>query len=274
MKQSIPSQKIRENNIPTQPGFEIKSYYDHYLKKRSDFNSGKYNLLYYQFKHDVDSTLVIPDGCVDILFRCNMKNPTAHFCGTVLEGKEIFLEPGEEYFGVRYFSDQVLEITKELVNKEIALADMIPSEAFIIEKISQSKSFQERVIFFEHWFNDFIISLRQVPELIQFSMKKIYSRKGIISIEELAEETGYSTRYLRKKFEEFVGISPKLFSQIVRFQNSVSMLLEDNTSDVLDVVAEYGYYDQSHFISQFRKFSNLTPTRFREIYTKKAFCIS
>lgn len=76
---------------------------------------------------------------------------------------------------------------------------------------------------------------------------------------ELANETGYSTRYLRKQFEDHIGISPKLFSQIVRFQSSLNMLLKNASCSVIDVSNENGYYDQAHLINEFKNFGYDTP---------------
>jgi AraC-like DNA-binding protein len=76
---------------------------------------------------------------------------------------------------------------------------------------------------------------------------------------QLANEIGYSTRYLRKQFETHIGISPKLFSKIIRFQCSLNMLLNNNHYTVNDVIYENGYYDQSHLINEFKDFGYITP---------------
>lgn len=88
-------------------------------------------------------------------------------------------------------------------------------------------------------------------------------------MDQLAQETGYSLRYLRKKFDDYIGLSPKLFSEIIRFQNSLNMIISKDIFNWWDIVSENGYYDQAHFINQFRKFSHLTPAKFKEIFAKE-----
>ncbi|RJS63861.1 hypothetical protein CJ485_03605 [Priestia filamentosa] len=52
-----------------------------------------------------------------------------------------------------------------------------------------------------------------------------------------------------KQFEQDIGISPKLFSQIVRFQCSLSMFMNDKNYSICDIIEESGYYDQAHLMN-------------------------
>jgi AraC-like DNA-binding protein len=70
-----------------------------------------------------------------------------------------------------------------------------------------------------------------------------------------------STRSFRSLFESYIGLSPKLFCQIIRYQSAVGRLLHPSRAAFNDIISEYGYYDQAHFIHEFKKFSSECPTR-------------
>jgi len=60
-------------------------------------------------------------------------------------------------------------------------------------------------------------------------------------------------------FVQYTGLTPKLYSQINRFQNSLQLVREGNSS-LTSIAYECGYADQSHFIREFKSFTGLTPS--------------
>src|SRR6185369_6806042 len=83
-------------------------------------------------------------------------------------------------------------------------------------------------------------------------------RRGLISVKDLSERTGYSARWLSAKFEEKVGLPPKTLAEIIRFQNQFGFLTRWGGSKVdFD-----GYYDQAHFTKQFKRFAGLPPAAY------------
>ena len=85
---------------------------------------------------------------------------------------------------------------------------------------------------------------------------------GGITIEQLAEETGYTARYIDKCFRTEVGLSPKQLAKIFRFQAAVQALNDRSDKTLTEVAAELGYYDQSHFVRDFKALSGLTPKKY------------
>jgi AraC-like DNA-binding protein len=79
----------------------------------------------------------------------------------------------------------------------------------------------------------------------------------------IARSAGISDRGLVRKFRQLIGISPKSYSRIVRFQRVLRSFESDPLIEVPDVAIKYGYYDQSHLINDFRQYAGLTPTEFR-----------
>lgn len=207
---------------------------------------------------------VIPDGCIDILINCDQHY--GNICGSVTKSRMINLLPNSTYFGIRFLP--CLDIKKlkfgikDLTDKEISLNEMFPVNTNILERVVTDESFLQRVNIFNEILESHIFEIDKSTKLIKQSLYNIYATRGNITIMQLAEEVGYSTRYLRKQFEDHIGISPKLFSQIVRFQSSLNMLLRTTHFTLNDIIYENGYYDQAHLIREFRNFGCTTPYRF------------
>ena len=81
-----------------------------------------------------------------------------------------------------------------------------------------------------------------------------------MKIESLAAELGVSTRHLRRVFTEAVGVTPKAFARIVRLQRALAPAMR--SSSWTERALEAGYYDQAHFIAEFRDLVGTTPARF------------
>jgi AraC-like DNA-binding protein len=91
-------------------------------------------------------------------------------------------------------------------------------------------------------------------------MKRILGRRGKLSITSLEREILLSQRRLEQLFRQHTGMSLKNYADIARFQ-SVLATAEEHTN-LTTLGLETGYYDQSHFIRHFRKFTGTSPSAF------------
>src|SRR5208282_2414018 len=94
---------------------------------------------------------------------------------------------------------------------------------------------------------------------ISYAVREIERSSGLISVRSVADGVGWSTRQLQRRFKESVGISPKLFGRMQRFQR-VFRAMESSASNWIDTAVRCGYYDQAHLIRDFREFSGRSPT--------------
>ncbi|MFA6508157.1 MAG: helix-turn-helix domain-containing protein [Treponemataceae bacterium] len=97
--------------------------------------------------------------------------------------------------------------------------------------------------------------------LVDHAVALIQARKGLITINELSERMGCSTRWLAMKFECRVGISPKTLAEILRFQNQFAFLTRFGTGNK-QVDFDDGYFDQAHFTKEFKRFAGLPPAQY------------
>ena len=259
--------------VPSQPGLVFGKAY--YVQKQKECNQvTKTDAVFYQFRLDKKNSTevqMVPDACMDILFCCDPKNPRATLYGKRLENKTITLEPGFDYFGFRPYSERGIKKLNsnliDLCDGEAPLNEVI-HDSDIIEKIHLGKSFEERINIFDDFAQKYIIDNGKITDFTNYVYRAICYSRGNMRMEDITSYTGYSERYVRKKFKEFYGIAPKRFSSIIRFQNSLQMLLNFNKCEFSDVVYDSGFYDQAHFIREFKKFAATTPSSFMEKFEK------
>jgi AraC-like DNA-binding protein len=89
----------------------------------------------------------------------------------------------------------------------------------------------------------------------------IFARNGMIQVSDLCKELSVTDRYIQQLFQKYVGLSPKFFARIIRFGH-IFQLIKENSPDWAAVVYEAGYYDQSHFIRNFKAFTGEDPTSY------------
>lgn len=127
-------------------------------------------------------------------------------------------------------------------------------------------------------------SLGQHPNpLLDLSLQRIFAARGNLSVDDILRRTGCHYRTLEKQFKQHVGLSPKTLAKIIRFKHVMHALHAANqpgaTTRLRDLsVQDFGFYDQSHFIKEFRYFTGATPTGFlsqsRDISTQVLrFCL-
>jgi methylphosphotriester-DNA--protein-cysteine methyltransferase len=103
-------------------------------------------------------------------------------------------------------------------------------------------------------------------ELVTYCVRTLESADGRITIQDLAQKTGYSRRYLSLVFKQHVGLSPKVLAGIFRFQKFYKRWAEGQSFDLLKDDLYEHYYDQAHFSKEFTKMTGHAPRKFaREI---------
>jgi AraC-like DNA-binding protein len=103
-------------------------------------------------------------------------------------------------------------------------------------------------------------SARDLPPLYR-AINSIIEAEGDVRVAALAREHQLSTRQFERKFKEFAGLNPKLYPRVVRFQAATQLKLA-GIRDLTEIAYACGYYDQSHFINDFRQFSGYTPKEY------------
>lgn len=252
---------------PSQP--ELKLNCDYYIEHKPVMTLQSQVSLYYQFKTNKSSLgflPIIPDGCLELLFSCNPSYPSANVATSPKQRCSYSFKPNSEYFAVRLsplqssivFQCSIKEI---LQHQQLSLSDILTIDQPLIEEIVTLQSFKERITRFNSLLYSKRRSYNDCQKIVNHCLFKIYNSNGLLNLKELSTETGYSDRYIRKKFDEYIGFSPKQFSQIVRLQDSVHSLI-NKRSNLNDVIDDNYFYDKAHFYKDFKNYMNLTPKQY------------
>ena len=92
----------------------------------------------------------------------------------------------------------------------------------------------------------------------------IKDSSGRMTIRELVDRTGIAERRMERMFDKHVGVSPKVFSRIVRFRGVVQSIETADSFGLLDTALSFGYFDQSHMIHEFNEFAGTSPLAYFE----------
>lgn len=102
----------------------------------------------------------------------------------------------------------------------------------------------------------------QPPSVLQYAFNQLVSAPHQQAIQQLASKTGYSHKHLITLFRKYAGVTPKELMKVMRFQKVVHELETTNAINWSQVAFDCGYYDQAHFIKEFRTFSGYSPASY------------
>lgn len=98
--------------------------------------------------------------------------------------------------------------------------------------------------------------------IIDSALDRIRYKNGIITIKELSSNEYISERHLNRLFNEHIGINAKLFLRLVRINQSMSLLKKTGYESNINIAQTLGYFDQAHFIHDFKQICGVTPNSF------------
>jgi len=116
-------------------------------------------------------------------------------------------------------------------------------EAFLLQRLMKNEKKREK--------------LKLVDRLCRYiSSTDSFHREGLIT------ESGFSERYIQKAFLEYVGLTPQNYFAVQRFNKALA-LIQSSSKPLTSIALECGYYDQAHFIKEFKSYTALTPSQVR-----------
>jgi len=103
---------------------------------------------------------------------------------------------------------------------------------------------------------------RRISPYVALGIQAIDRLRGRASVEAICANANVSRKHLNQLFQSQLGISPKKYARVVRFASLIDDVAMTNQVNWTVISAKAGYYDQSHFVRDFRTFTGLTPTEF------------
>ncbi|MBK7871746.1 MAG: helix-turn-helix transcriptional regulator [Saprospiraceae bacterium] len=222
---------------------------------------------------------IVPDGCVEMIFhygdlyRQYIENgnsiiqPRCFVIGQLTQPLEI--EPTGEtgIFSVRFHPGGFLPFTtialKELENTAVALEKTFDADGKDIEeKILSAHSTSERIKLIEAFLLSRLADAETIDRIVKSTVETMLTANGQLSVEELSQQTNINRSQLERKFSSAIGLSPKQLSKVIRLQATLKMLLNNELNSLTALAYAGEYYDQAHFIKDFKEFTGRTPKEF------------
>ena len=150
----------------------------------------------------------------------------------------------------------------ELKNNLFLLEDVIGKSARTTQEIiANTEVVGEKIQLIQ----SYLIKLlsKSEPDLIlDYCIREIENSNGLVTVMELEKKTGYSSRWLYEKFMEKVGLSPKSLSSVIRFMQFYEQWAKNPGANFFKNDMYNYFYDQAHFIKEFKRFTGLSPLKF------------
>ncbi len=206
---------------------------------------------------------VLPDGCVDIIFSRGDGQPTGlEAVGTMTRRHAFRLPAGQFLMGVRFrpaLSPGFLRAPAALLTDASVALECLwgPAARRLQDQLVHAASVREGLAVLE-------AALHRQPEQdpVEKAVAWMVENRGQVSVEHAAEQAGMSARQFRRLCLEKSGVTPKQLCRILRFRRALSQMRPVRRPDWAQLALDCGYYDQAHFIRDFREFSGYSPGRY------------
>jgi len=242
---------------------------------------------FYVFQSDAETAfedVVFPSGFTEMIFNLGtgswasyngheyVVTPKIEWWGQVTRPMQIQSKGKHFMLGVRFFphsasyfldeqmgqfNDSVVDLGAILGASVKALHERLLNTQDLIARIELIEGFLLKRLSADH-------KQHQKIEALSHMLQNINNNNdAAVSISKIASEHGISSRYLQKLVYQYTGLSPRSYSKINRFQLSLK-LINKNQASLTSIAYDCGYFDQSHFIRDFKTFTGLTPSAYME----------
>ncbi|HEY2600165.1 MAG TPA: helix-turn-helix domain-containing protein [Thermoleophilaceae bacterium] len=149
---------------------------------------------------------------------------------------------------------------RELTNRVVSLEEILGADARrLIERLHDEPSWDARFALLDRELGRRLEAARTPPAAVVAAWQRLRDTDGRAEISALADELGYSRRRLSARFGEELGLSPKTFARVLRFERAAAQIGLDDGARFAEIAQECGYYDQAHLNRDFREFAGTSP---------------
>jgi AraC-like DNA-binding protein len=153
----------------------------------------------------------------------------------------------------------------ELSNQSVGLDCLWgAASARLRERLLQTATPQQKFRVMESCLLDELRKPLQRHPAVSFALYQFLRRPQALSVSHVVEQVGFSQRRFIEIFDNEVGLTPKLFSRVSRFQKVIRTAHAQGDVNWTQLALDCGYYDQAHFIHDFQSFAGITPSQYLE----------
>lgn len=222
---------------------------------------------------------IVPDCCMEMIFHYgdlykqyledgnSIIQPKCFVIGQLTKPLEIEATGKTGIFSVRFHPDGFLPLAtipiKEMENMAVTLDRLFGKDGRDIEqKILAHIPASERIKYIEEFLLRRLTDIQTIDHVVKSTVEIVLTANGQLSINELSRLTNVNRRQLERKFSSAIGLSPKQLSKTIRLQAALKIMLNKEFKNLTDLAYENQYYDQAHFIKDFKELTGFTPKEF------------
>ena len=222
---------------------------------------------------------IIPDGCIEMTFNFKDKikrytseteyilHPDAMIMGQ--RTKSFLIEPTGDVdtFAICFypygFTNFVNVPLAQLADTELPIETLFGEATGkeLAKKMTAATSTQERIQIIEAFLLAQLKQHATIENLVKTTVDSLLATNGSHSIREILKNDLSKRRQLERNFKKQIGISPKQLGKVLRLQTALKIMLSDK-ENLTNVAYESEYFDQAHFIKDFKEFIGTTPKEF------------
>ncbi|MDJ1469109.1 AraC family transcriptional regulator [Xanthocytophaga flava] len=222
---------------------------------------------------------IIPDGHQEIIFHLSastakrsteqlewLTEPDAFFAGQTRSPYSLELRPGSLLYGIRFHPHTMYNLFKfpaSLITDTIVSVHDIPQAKLLHFCLTEDP--RQTFLNFENTLTNLCnrIYKTSLPfQYVDYTIQQIITHRGNIKIESIRQKTGVSQRYLDTIFRQWVGITPKEFSSIIKINHFIDYRQQHPEKKLTECSHENQFFDQSHLIRIFKTFTGQSPKNY------------
>ena len=210
---------------------------------------------------------ILPDGCFDLVVDINPREGNAVILTGIWDKRiEVTFGKGQITVGCRFYPAAIDVFFRcrvaDFNNSSVTFAEaMLKTDSGTdLAELWTIKDAEVLLSYLDGCFTMMKISATGEADLLLRMQEKDPEQ----SIGDFARTTGLSSRQLHRHYRNRFGISPKTYCSIQRFIRAKGLLAHDEDLDLADIALQCHYYDQAHFIKEFKRFSGITPAAYRQ----------
>lgn len=226
-------------------------------------------------KVDASFDIIIPDTCVDIIYCIDEAGNMMSSGFNGVNDRSFWIQNGEKP-GHRIFTFAI---------RFYAWSAYVFSEDSFAGTVNKHYDVRERFSWLDRELRSLLTQPGNLTDLIQFTealllkkletarnnkvvdgiMNDILRRQGALEIDQLSKENFISSRQMERLFQEYIGMTPKKLSNLVRYQYLWRDIVSQNDFDIANAVSKYGYTDAPHLMREFKRYHSMNIREAKEL---------
>ncbi len=151
----------------------------------------------------------------------------------------------------------------ELTDQHLDASLIFPKDIqFILEELQHSKGYSEMLAIIERFSFELVRRSRKDKLPLDAVSSQMIQKGGNASLDKLADAACLCTKQFKRNFQESVGVNPKTYGKIIRFNRAYNLKNAYPHKDWLGIAIECGYYDYQHLVKDYKEFTGLTPPEY------------